>query len=718
MLQGKIESLLIAAPPDGDQLKFQVIEILRYLPDKEFSKRSGETLAEDQNTFDVVLSDGHQTLKCLISPQLNADVNHGRVLPFSIVSIKHHVLRFDETVVGKPPFVIIKQWEAANHAQESIIKARNVQELTPYGGDAAAAALNVPLVSSRGYYLPLYNDDCVHWPASASIDMDPAFRVPAGQQTLKQALNSYQRQKKDYLPVVGRIIRKSRLLHYGQPLDTHKYPFQFYFTIADASGDSSVVVWNSSCVQYFNQLRVGDIVHISNYRLQTSQLEQSKLEISVNPQNPTSIVKKLTEAQSAGFKLPSLSYRFVVSRFVPHLPDKVQFDFVGVIGEVGRRERETITGRLYRFNEYRLLKLRDEGSETPLVVKAYTNSQEDVFNDLQLGEVIVLTNLEITSITHDSTERHVLIRSSTHTQMFVGDALPQHPRVEAVVQWMQADGAAGAVTLMKDLSVDADAHGFHRPLLMQFQSLQHYERAFPKVSLVPADQIRDLSSSVLHRQRVSVLLQGTIEEIVLPPAIQQQRGAPPAKRGKAKTVPPVSVPEQAKKSTRRGKSATADEAGPADALPAAAETIIVAPAAPSDAAFKISIAGLNRDITLRATIASVRLTQYAIDVAAQQQQRATGGQRGRKRKAAAPATVPLPTIPQVLGELVSVFPPGCIAEKQQHALTAPDANAALALQLVTKHLQGRRFIFAVDLFGGDRGVEIEVNAVFNPPASS
>lgn len=136
--------------------------------------------------------------------------------------------------------------------------------------DAAASAheqQHMPLVGARGYYLPLHNDDCLLLETAQNFDMSPVcilfisfypccrliwflfdahflslllqeYTLPANHKSIQQVLSSYQRQRKpqDYPPLVGRVIKKSRLIHYGTPNDAHKFPFQFYFTLGMKHG--------------------------------------------------------------------------------------------------------------------------------------------------------------------------------------------------------------------------------------------------------------------------------------------------------------------------------------------------------------------------------------------------------------------------------------------------------------------------------------------------
>jgi hypothetical protein len=131
---------------------------------------------------------------------------------------------FDETTPGAS-FLIITGAEALAAAAQDDIDPTLYDE--PSNGESWLAG---PIAARRGSYLPVLSDDCVPWPP-ASLEPPAPFLLPADVILADRARQFHTQQRKTYPPVVGRVLRISRLTHFGAPTADHALPFQFYFIL-------------------------------------------------------------------------------------------------------------------------------------------------------------------------------------------------------------------------------------------------------------------------------------------------------------------------------------------------------------------------------------------------------------------------------------------------------------------------------------------------------
>lgn len=130
--------------------------------------------------------------------------------------------------------------------------------------------------------------------------------------TLLCSLESCFKKTWNPLPLLVKIIHKSRLRYYGKFGLKIDYPylvslhfpriwskvedltpacfvgfcricfsprpyitFQAYFEVADQSGTMSLVLWNELCLEFYQRLTVGTVLYIQNYSLKQSYTKRS-----------------------------------------------------------------------------------------------------------------------------------------------------------------------------------------------------------------------------------------------------------------------------------------------------------------------------------------------------------------------------------------------------------------------------------------------------------
>lgn len=317
---GCISRLKTIAGSDETQEKFnvRVLDIYRYIIDKSFPIVDRDFT----DAFDIVITDGRYKTKCLLAPTLNFLVYEHKLRKNAIVSLTEYSSLIDEESLEQVPCVILQDIEILNLAPAN---TPDPEEDIEFCENATAyEKQELPLTVSRGYYLPLWNDED-YFGSKWFNDPDLKLSKPITNAITILDLDSFWKALPRPFPaLIGRIVSKTRINHYGKSSDEkRRYPYQFYLELEDRTATVSVCVWNSFCVLLYNYLQVGDIVAVLNYRVARKFAARSNavyntsdavnIEISVNPTNPVAEVYKIVpEEVGPEWRLPGVPYRYCI----------------------------------------------------------------------------------------------------------------------------------------------------------------------------------------------------------------------------------------------------------------------------------------------------------------------------------------------------------------------------------------------------------------------
>lgn len=318
---GCISNIKTIAGKDEAQEAFtvRILDIYRHIVDKSFPILDPDFT----DAFDVVITDGRYKTKCLLSTSLNSLVYEHKLRKNSIVTVAECSSLIDEESLEQAPYVILQGIEILDQAPENTEETQS--EIAFCENATQNEKEELPLAASRGYYLPLWNDEDYF---GAKWFSDPHLNPsnPITNAITIFDLDSFWKALPRPFPaLIGRVVSKSRLNHYGKATDEkRKYPYQAYFELEDRTGTVTVCIWSSLCVLLYNYLQVGDIVAILNYRVARKFGQRSNavyntspaasIEISVNPSSPTSEVYKLgTDELGPVWKLPAVPYRYLIN---------------------------------------------------------------------------------------------------------------------------------------------------------------------------------------------------------------------------------------------------------------------------------------------------------------------------------------------------------------------------------------------------------------------
>ena len=317
---GCISNIKTIAGKDEAKKTFtvKVLDIYRYVVDKSFPILDPNFT----DAFDIMISDGRYKTKCLLATSLNCHVYEHKLRKNSIVTVTACSSLIDEKSLDQALqlYVILQGIEIVDFAPDNTQEAEGDIEFCDHATPNEKQEL--PLAASRGYYLPLWNDED-YFGAKWFSDPNLMPSNPITHAITVFDLDSFWKVLSRPFPaLIGRIVSKSRLNHYGKTTDDkRKYPYQAYLELEDRTGTVSVCIWSSFCVLLYSYLQVGDIVAILNYRVARKFGQRSNavyntspaasIEISVNPTSPTAEVYKLAPSElGPAWKLPGVPYRY------------------------------------------------------------------------------------------------------------------------------------------------------------------------------------------------------------------------------------------------------------------------------------------------------------------------------------------------------------------------------------------------------------------------
>jgi len=286
-----------------------------------------------------------------------------------MILIHDYVLRFNESVYPAEEFIMLTNIKLINENPPEV--PASIQFLPKASTREKELT---PLVGGRKHYLPLLNNDDFFEDDERWEEVELHTKMAWNFLPLEQVIEGFRQNIKK--PLVGRIVKKSRLTYFGKHDDEKKDPFCYNFTIfiADRDTELEVVIWNTLCCQLFLSLELYDLVFLDDYKTVRSS---EGYKISLNPSGPKAVVKVINESSlpSKYFDFyPIPDANFVARQEIQQLPDESIVDFCGSIIYVGRVERDRIPIK-ESYSCYRWLGLLDNSSEVPIFLKLYSCSK-------------------------------------------------------------------------------------------------------------------------------------------------------------------------------------------------------------------------------------------------------------------------------------------------------------------------------------------------------
>ncbi|KPP76405.1 hypothetical protein Z043_104254, partial [Scleropages formosus] len=408
-------------------------------------------------SYDVTITDGRCQAKCGLAPHLNSLVQKNMLRTGVDIRVEQCCFVYDEKKLGHAA-ICIEKVEIVAVPSVILRSIRDVDALPLWSMKDAPGDVTVPqrrdapIHTSRKHYLSLWNNEDPHgymWvpqipPQDVVLDVSKTISVC----DLENSFKSVYR----HLPLLIRIIHKSRLRFYGK-LDTKiDFPYQAYFEVADHSGSISMVLWNALCVQWYHRLNVGAVLYLQNYTVKQSYQNRSRpclgdprmrafssVEICLNPRDPVAVITVIPpRSVQPQWSLPNVTYHFTTSLELESLPPDSVCDIIGLVTFVGRCERVKNKGSAVpeKYWTYRWVHAVDGTSDVPFILEIFASSQPEIFYGICPMTYLVCTQMRVRR------EAGTLpyLTSSCETQIFTtgfhkGQPYVTSPKVKSFIQW-------------------------------------------------------------------------------------------------------------------------------------------------------------------------------------------------------------------------------------------------------------------------------------------
>uniref|UniRef100_A0A3Q2DGN0 RPA1 related single stranded DNA binding protein, X-linked n=1 Tax=Cyprinodon variegatus TaxID=28743 RepID=A0A3Q2DGN0_CYPVA len=499
-----------------------IVALRRYLSEP----TDGQNQEQQLDSYDVTITDGVWRAKCFLHPSLNQLVHRNALRTGSDVNIRQCSFVYNERRLGHG-FICVEKVECIAEPSAVLPRISDVSSLpllVKQGMERSADLQgDTPLQVSRKHYLPLWNNDDPEgdmWsPAQAAAE--PVLDV--SKVALLSTLESSFRGSWKPLPILVKIIHKSRLRYYGKFGQRIDYPYQAYFEVADQSGCMSLVLWNELCLEFYQRMTVGSVLYLQNYSLKQSYSNRSRpqmdhhrlrnfssVEICLNPRNPAAVITVVSQkAVPPQWGLPEAAYRFTSRSELDRLPAGAACDVIGLVTFVGRVERVRSKGNKgpERFWTYRWVHAVDGTSNQPFILELFSSSQPEIFNQICPMTYLVCTQVRLCQV-EDSPP---YLTSSCETEIFItghhkGRPYVSDPRVKSFIQWTK--------TLKDNMILQKSAVGGHYcypPPPQRF--VQSAADSPGQIPLIAASDLKRELESLQYREHKTVALQGQIAAV-------------------------------------------------------------------------------------------------------------------------------------------------------------------------------------------------------------
>ncbi|XP_037605617.1 RPA-related protein RADX [Sebastes umbrosus] len=500
-----------------------VIALQRYLCEQTEGQQQQQL---DSYSYDVTVTDGVWRAKCFLHPTLNHLVHTNTLRTGADVHITQCSYVYSERRLGHG-YICIEQLRCAAERSALLARVKDVSSLpmlVKHGMERSVLLQSdVPLQVSRKHYLCLWNNDDPEGDIWTSGCPSSDTVLDVSKITLLCSLESCFRQTWKPLPLLVKIIHKSRLRYYGKFGLKIDYSYQAYFEVADQSGTMSLVLWNELCPEFYQRLNVGTVLYIQHYTLKQSYSNRShpqmdhhrlktfnSLEICLNPRNPASVITVVSsKSVLPQWGLPEVSYQFTTRSELEKLINNSSCDVIGLVTFVGRVERVKSKGNKgpEKYWTYRWIHAVDGTSNRPFILEVFSSSQPEVFSRICPMTYLVCTQMRVCQVEGSLP----YLTSSFETETFItgyhkGQPYVSEPRVKSFIQWTK--------TLKDNIVLQKTAVGGHycypRPPQKYTQSMADASAQAP---LIAAADLKKELETLQYREHKKVAIQGQITAV-------------------------------------------------------------------------------------------------------------------------------------------------------------------------------------------------------------
>lgn len=390
-------------------------------------QEEGESSSVNQihEAYDFIVTDERNIAKWTLSPKLNSLVQMHNIYEGCTLTVDDYNVYFDEKIEGGGPgIVLINSVQIANVSFDSEQKLKNWSKLFQ---SQLYDLEKKPLTGSREYYCPVWDDDNFE-----SFEQLKTVRVEVMKH--RKPLSYIIQSNSSSSAIIGRVHKKSKLNHFGKSNLMQEFPFFFSLLLVDGSLQYGlpVTIWNRLALDYYADINVGDILVIIDYRIKKcydanlfvlapDQTAYDR-EISVNSQKELNIFKIAEDVA----QFAPLNFNIASISALHFIPDKSNVTIAGLVVKIGPYERGRLTSFEntknldVKFAQFRYITLIDGTSKKKLNCKIYTNSRKNRMDIIQVGQIVLLTDLTVYSVAPSARigQREFMLQSSFATSIF------------------------------------------------------------------------------------------------------------------------------------------------------------------------------------------------------------------------------------------------------------------------------------------------------------
>ncbi|CAK6953601.1 RPA-related protein RADX [Scomber scombrus] len=500
-----------------------VVALQRYLSEPAEGEQQ-----PDSYSYDVTVTDGVWRAKCFVHSSLNQLVHTNTLKTGTDISITQCSYVYNEKRLGHG-YMCIEKLSSDAGSSEVLPRVKDVSALpllVKQGMERSVVLQSdVPLQVSRKHYLSLWNNDDPEgdmWtsgsPSSVTVlDVSKITLLSSLESSFRNTMRSFP------LPLLVKIIHKSRLRYYGKFGLNIDYPYQAYFEVADQSGTMSLVLWNELCPEFYQRLNVGTVLYLQNYALKPSYSHRSRpqmdhyrmksfnsVEICLNLRNPVSVITVVSpKSVLPQWGLPELSYQFTNRSQLDKLSNNVACDIIGLVTFVGRVERVKSKSNKgpEKFWTYRWVHAVDGSTDQPFILEVFSSSQPEIFSHICPMTYLVCTHMRVCQVEGSSP----YLTSSCETEMFItgyhkGQPYVNDPTVKSFIQWTK--------TLKDNIILQRTAVGGHYCYPHAPKTFtQSMIDASGQAPLVAAADLKRELETLQYREHIKLAIQGQITAV-------------------------------------------------------------------------------------------------------------------------------------------------------------------------------------------------------------
>ncbi|KAK3587732.1 hypothetical protein CHS0354_042688 [Potamilus streckersoni] len=440
----------------------EVVSINRYLSDPQHVSQTGNASSQHLDVYELTITDFKHKTKVLLSSNLYRLVQLNQLWVGCAVKFTSCQMFFDEADLSGKTVIVVNNLDVTGHED---VDAEEVKKIPWCSDSPEVEKLDLPLTSSRGYYLSLWSSMEMRgeiWKTSVSLSKNLGG---AGEKiyVIKEVAQKWTFIRHINPVLVVRVLLKSRVIHYAKPGKNDKWPFQAHLLVADESGACTAVLWNAMCPEIYHGISEGSILLLRKYNVKKSfqtiprfrpahyPLELYDIDININSHHPATEITILDpDAVPDDLTLPDVQYNFLSRKSISFLPDNFVCDVIGVVTYIGRYEREPIQNKHGHDSGGFWIKLwihlRDDTSPHFFYIQLYRVAEGHARPDIVPGQLLVCRHLRVIqgleSMSTSRDKRYVYLTSTAETQVTtfnknVDMKLQSVDRVQEVIRWSE-----------------------------------------------------------------------------------------------------------------------------------------------------------------------------------------------------------------------------------------------------------------------------------------